>query len=46
MIGHKGCNKLYFARKYPDCGFHYQTHDLEDGSIAIAVAGGHHLVVE
>lgn len=46
MIGHKGCNKTYLAEKYPGWGFHYQTHDLEDGSIAIAVADGHHIVVE
>lgn len=46
MIGHKGCNKAYFASKYPDLNFRYKTHPLTDGSIAIAVAGEGHLVVK
>ncbi|MCQ4637635.1 radical SAM protein [Anaerovorax odorimutans] len=46
MIGHKGRNKAFFAKQFPDLTVHYKTCNLKDGSIAIAVAGCPHLVVE
>lgn len=46
MIGHKACNKAYFADRYSELAFVYRTCDLADGSVAIAVAGSHDLVVE
>lgn len=46
MIGHKARNKKYMRQAYPELTIHYQTHDLPDGSIAIAVADNPHLVVK
>ena len=46
MIGHKGCNKRFFAQVRPDLTIQYKIHSLEDGSIGIAVAGSPHLMVE
>lgn len=39
MIGHKGCNKSYFSRRFPYISIQYKTCSLPDCSIAIAVAG-------
>lgn len=46
MIGHKGCNKAYFSEIARDLKIYYKTCNLQDGSIAIAVAGSPHLVVK
>lgn len=46
MIGHKACNKTYMREAFPELAIRYQTHDLPDGSIAIAVADEPHLVVK
>lgn len=46
MIGHKGCNKAYFAKIYPWLSICYKTSQLRDGSIAIAVADGSYFVVK
>lgn len=46
MIGHKARNKKYMRQTYPGLTIRYQTHDLPDGSIAIAVADDPHLVVK
>lgn len=46
MIGHKACNKKHMRQTYPELTIHYQTHDLPDGSIAIAVADDPYLVVK
>lgn len=46
MIGHKGCNKSWLAAQYSDLKIRYKTLDLEDGCIALAVAGNSHLVVK
>ena len=38
MIGHKACNKEYFARKYPELRISYRTDDaLEDGQFKTAM---------
>lgn len=46
LIGHKGCNKAYFARKLPELSISYKAQCLPDSSIAIAVAGSSYFVVK
>ncbi|MCI8647216.1 MAG: radical SAM protein [Firmicutes bacterium] len=46
MIGHKGCNKAHFAKTFPHLSIDYKTSQLQDGSIAIAVADGSYFVVK
>lgn len=46
MVGHKGCNKAYFASQYPDLDIRYKTCSLDKGSVALAVAGNSRFMVE
>lgn len=37
MIGHKACNRKYFAEKYPDAGIKYSADDrLSDGEFSVS----------
>lgn len=46
LIGHKGCNKAYFIRKFPELSISCKTCCLPDSSVAIAVAGSSYFVVK
>jgi hypothetical protein len=36
MIGHKACNRKYFAEKYPDAAIKYSADDsLPDGEFSV-----------
>ena len=46
LIGHKGCNKAYFASAYPRLNILWRTGPLPDGQIGISVAGKPGLMVK